>query len=68
MKMVADYYRYISEFATGDALTQAKNNALQTYQKAYDTRLPVTNGTVPALNGIRLGISINFMIFLQEVM
>ena len=30
--------------------------------------MPVTNGTVPALNGIRLGISINFMIFLQEVM
>ena len=31
LKMVGDYYRYLAEFQTGDALAQSKENADKAY-------------------------------------
>jgi len=61
VKMVGDYYRYISENAKGDKLEEVKQNALKAYQDA--------NGiTLPPCNPIKLGLALNFSVFHYEVM
>ena len=61
VKMVADYYRYIAEAATGDRFEAVKQEALKAYQEA--------NGiTLPPCSPIRLGLALNFSVFYYEVM
>ena len=61
VKMVGDYYRYISENAKGAKLEEVKAQALQAYQDANAINLP-------ACNPIKLGLALNFSVFHYEVM
>ena len=61
VKMVGDYYRYISENASGDKLEEVKQKALAAYNEA--------NGiSLAACNPIKLGLALNFSVFHYEVM
>ena len=61
VKMIGDYYRYISENAKDAALENAKQSALQSYEEANAIDLP-------PCNPIRLGLALNFSVFHYEVM
>ncbi len=61
VKMVGDYYRYISENAKGDTLEDVKQKALKAYQDANEI-------TLPPCNPIKLGLALNFSVFHYEVM
>ena len=61
MKLVGDYYRYISESATGDRYEAVKQEALKAYTEANQIALP-------PCNSIRLGLALNFSVFYYEVM
>lgn len=63
-KMKGDYYRYISEFATGDKHAQVQQNALAAYSEASD----VANKELKTTHPIRLGLALNFSVFYYEVM
>ena len=63
LKMIADYYRYISEAAEGDLLQEAKTQA----EKYYAQTDEVVNELSP-WNPIRLGLALNFSVFYYEVM
>ena len=61
VKMVGDYYRYISENAKEAKLEEVKNAALKAYNDA--------NGiSLPPCNPIKLGLALNFSVFHYEVM
>lgn len=61
IKMVGDYYRYISENAKGDLLEQVKQKALRAYEDANKIDMP-------PCNPIKLGLALNFSVFHYEVM
>jgi 14-3-3 protein epsilon len=61
LKMVGDYYRYIAENAKDDLLDQVKLKALRAYKKA-------NNITLPPCNLVKLGLAVNFSVFMYEVM
>ena len=61
VKMVGDYYRYISENAKGSTLDDAKQAALKAYSEANEIDLP-------PCNPIKLGLALNFSVFHYEVM
>ena len=61
VKMVGDYYRYISENAKDAKLEQVKQAALRAYEEADLVDLP-------ACNLIKLGLALNFSVFHYEVM
>ena len=61
IKMVGDYYRYISENAKDSKLEEVKGNALKAYQEANEIQLP-------PCNPIKLGLALNFSVFHYEVM
>ena len=61
VKMVGDYYRYISENAKGDLLEEVKQKALKAYDEANKIDLP-------PCNPIKLGLALNFSVFHYEVM
>jgi len=62
MKMKADYYRYLAEFASGEKKTQHAEEAQDSYKSATDkaTELAPTHP-------IRLGLALNYSVFLYEV-
>ena len=61
VKMVGDYYRYISENAKDAKLEEVKQAALAAYNEA--------NGiSLQACNPIKLGLALNFSVFHYEVM
>ena len=62
MKMKADYYRYLAEFATGSIKDDHAKNAEKAYKQATEkaTELAPTHP-------IRLGLALNFSVFLYEV-
>ena len=64
MKIKADYYRYHCEFAEEDEFEDAKNNALKIYREAYDLALK----DIDIYNSIRLGLALNYSVFLYEIM
>jgi len=64
LKMKGDYYRYISEYAAGEALQKASENALSAYQAASE----VANKELKTTHPIRLGLALNFSVFHYEVM
>ena len=61
VKMVGDYYRYISENAKDSKLEEVKQKALSAYSDANEISLP-------ACNPIKLGLALNFSVFHYEVM
>ena len=61
VKMVGDYYRYISENAKDAKLEEVKQAALRAYNEANGIELA-------ACNPIKLGLALNFSVFHYEVM
>jgi len=61
-KMKADYYRYLAEFATGDSKKDHAKSASDSYKAASDA----ATGLAPT-HPIRLGLALNFSVFLYEV-
>lgn len=64
LKMKGDYYRYISEYATGELHQKASDNALQAYSSANE----VATANLKTTHPIRLGLALNFSVFHYEVM
>jgi 14-3-3 protein epsilon len=64
LKMKGDYYRYISEFATGEAHQKASENALAAYKEASE----IASKDLKTTHPIRLGLALNFSVFYYEVM
>jgi len=64
LKMKGDYHRYISEYASGESLSKASENALAAYKAASETATKDLKTTHP----IRLGLALNFSVFYYEVM
>lgn len=62
-KMIADYYRYIAENASGDDLEEAKKEANESYAKASEVA-----EELQAHNPIRLGLALNYSVFYFEIM
>lgn len=62
-KMKGDYYRYLSEFQTGDVRKQSSENALKAYQDASG----VAASDLPPTHPIRLGLALNFSVFYYEI-
>lgn len=64
LKMKGDYYRYIAEYKTDDAKTQASTNAHNAYKEAMEAATSDLLVTHP----IRLGLALNFSVFYYEVL
>ena len=64
LKMKGDYYRYISEYATGTLRQQVAENANKAYSQAYT----VAQEKLETTNPIRLGLALNFSVFYYEVL
>merc|ERR1711982_307968 len=62
-KMKADYYRYIAEFTTADTKTEAANSA----KAAYADAASVAEKDLVVTHPIRLGLALNYSVFLYEV-
>lgn len=62
--MQGDYYRYLTEFQTGDARSASAEKALQAYQGATT----LTNQDMPPTHPIRLGLALNFSVFYFEIL
>ena len=61
-KMKADYYRYLAEFAEGEPKAKHANTANAAYTEANAS----ANGLAPT-HPIRLGLALNYSVFLYEV-
>jgi len=62
-KMKADYYRYLAEFKSGDQKSDIGSKA----QAAYDTATEKAVGGLAPTHPIRLGLALNYSVFLYEV-
>jgi len=63
-KMKADYYRYIAEFTDGDAKSKASESARAAYKDAQ----AVAEKDLAVTHPIRLGLALNFSVFMYEVL
>jgi 14-3-3 protein epsilon len=64
LKMKADYYRYIAEFTKDDK----KDTAAKSARDAYKSAEEVASKDLPVTHPIRLGLALNFSVFLYEVL
>uniref|UniRef100_A0A3B5KF61 Tyrosine 3-monooxygenase/tryptophan 5-monooxygenase activation protein, beta polypeptide a n=1 Tax=Takifugu rubripes TaxID=31033 RepID=A0A3B5KF61_TAKRU len=65
LKMKGDYYRYLSEVASGDAKKgTSRFNSQQAYQEAFNISKKDMQPTHP----IRLGLALNFSVFYYEIL
>jgi len=62
MKMKADYFRYLAEFATGTTKGDHAEKAQSAYKDATDKA-----GELAPTHPIRLGLALNYSVFLYEV-
>ena len=62
-KMKGDYYRYISEYTSGDANAKAGENA----HEAYKAATGVAESDLKTTHPIRLGLALNYSVFHYEV-
>jgi 14-3-3 protein epsilon len=62
-KMKADYYRYLAEFASGEVRKDHAEEA----EKAYKVASTESQSIAPT-HPIRLGLALNYSVFLYEVM
>merc|ERR1712154_401917 len=63
-KMKADYYRYIAEFRKDDTKAKASESARQAYEEAKT----VADKDLAVTHPIRLGLALNYSVFLYEVL
>jgi 14-3-3 protein epsilon len=63
-KMKADYYRYIAEFSE----TQKKSEASESARAAYEEAQKVAEKDLAVTHPIRLGLLLNYSVFLYEVL
>jgi len=63
-KMKGDYYRYMAEFTSGDKRQAAVDGAGKAYKAAFDLAVAELDPT----NGIRLGLALNYSVFLYEIL
>lgn len=61
--MKGDYYRYISEYTSGDANKKAGDNAHEAYKSATE----VAEAELKTTHPIRLGLALNYSVFHYEV-
>jgi 14-3-3 protein epsilon len=61
-KMKADYYRYLAEFAEGDVKTEHSTSAEAAYTSATEAA-----ASLAPTHPIRLGLALNYSVFLYEV-
>lgn len=64
LKMKADYYRYIAEFAEGGEKDKVVEAAKQAYQEANE----IASSELKKTNPIRLGLSLNYSVFYYEAL
>ncbi|KAF7210023.1 14-3-3 protein beta/alpha-1 [Nothobranchius furzeri] len=64
LKMKGDYYRYLSEVASGDAKKVTVDNSQEAYQQAFD----ISKGEMQPTHPIRLGLALNFSVFYYEIL
>merc|ERR1711879_163118 len=64
MKLKGDYLRYLSEYTSGEALARHSKDA----QTVYEAAMKDAEQALPAQNHIRLGVALNYSVFLFEVM
>uniref|UniRef100_A0A3B5LPW9 14-3-3 domain-containing protein n=1 Tax=Xiphophorus couchianus TaxID=32473 RepID=A0A3B5LPW9_9TELE len=64
LKMKGDYYRYLSEVASGDSKKDTVDNSQQAYQQAFD----ISKGEMQPTHPIRLGLALNFSVFYYEIL
>ncbi|KAJ8387999.1 hypothetical protein AAFF_G00147900 [Aldrovandia affinis] len=64
LKMKGDYYRYLSEVASGDSKKTTVENSQKAYQEAFDISKKEMQPTHP----IRLGLALNFSVFYYEIL
>jgi len=62
LKMKADYYRYLAEFAKEDTKSEHSTKAESAYKSATES----AEGLAPT-HPIRLGLALNYSVFLYEV-
>ena len=63
LKMKGDYYRYISEYATGDKHKEVAKKANDAYQAAYE----IAKDKLATTHPIRLGLCLNYSVYYYEV-
>ncbi|KAG7521433.1 14-3-3 protein beta/alpha-1-like [Solea senegalensis] len=64
LKMKGDYYRYLSEVASGDSKKDTVDNSQKAYQEAFD----ISKGEMQPTHPIRLGLALNFSVFFYEIL
>uniref|UniRef100_A0A670IMH6 Tyrosine 3-monooxygenase/tryptophan 5-monooxygenase activation protein beta n=1 Tax=Podarcis muralis TaxID=64176 RepID=A0A670IMH6_PODMU len=64
LKMKGDYYRYLSEVASGESKQTTVANSQQAYQEAFEISKKEMQPTHP----IRLGLALNFSVFYYEIL
>jgi len=62
-KMKGDYYRYLSEVATGEE----KKEVVDSSQAAYKDALEIAEKQMAPTHPIRLGLALNFSVFYYEI-
>ncbi|CAO2577845.1 14-3-3 protein beta/alpha (Fragments) [Lemmus lemmus] len=63
-QMKGDYFRYLSEVASGDNKQTTVSNSQQAYQEAFEISKKEMQPTHP----IRLGLALNFSVFYYEIL
>ena len=58
------FFRYIAEFASGDAKSKAAEQAHEAYKEA----MTIAQAELPVTHPIRLGLALNFSVFHYEVL
>jgi len=61
--MKGDYYRYLSEVATGEE----KKEVVDSSQAAYKDALEIAEKQMAPTHPIRLGLALNFSVFYYEI-
>uniref|UniRef100_A0A8C5ADX7 Tyrosine 3-monooxygenase/tryptophan 5-monooxygenase activation protein, beta polypeptide a n=1 Tax=Gadus morhua TaxID=8049 RepID=A0A8C5ADX7_GADMO len=64
LKMKGDYFRYLSEVASGASKKTTVDNSQEAYQDAFDISKKDMQPTHP----IRLGLALNFSVFYYEIL
>ncbi|XP_010774721.1 14-3-3 protein beta/alpha-1-like, partial [Notothenia coriiceps] len=64
LKMKGDYFRYLSEVASGDS----KKNTVDSSQEAYQNAFDISKKDMQPTHPIRLGLALNFSVFYYEIL